>query len=113
MKFGAGQTMGGFGLQGAQMVGAFGAQSAAQQAQAQQAIGQMYSGMHQFASGLFNSAQATALQMELAGNQVGAQLVQQMPLGPVSIAEMLARAVTGMGVERQDVASDRFRGMLA
>lgn len=113
MQFGAGQTMGGLGLQGAQLVGGLGAQSAANQLQAQQAIGQMYSAMHQFSSGLMNSAQATALQMELAGNQVGAQLVQQMPLGPVSIAEMLARAVTGMGVERGDVASDRFMGMLA
>ena len=45
-------------------------------------------------------AQASALQHMLQGNQLAANLVTQMPLGPMSFAETIARMVQAADVRR-------------
>jgi hypothetical protein len=99
--------------QTAQGMGALGLQSAAMQQQAQEQIGQWYSGMHQFSQSALQSAMATALDMEMRGNALGAQLVQSFPLGPVSIAEMLTRQVMALEADRSAQVDPRIMALFA
>lgn len=94
MQSAAGAQLGQFGIGIGQAMGQLGMQSAAMKQQAEEQIGQFYNSMAQFNSGLVQSAQATALQYMLSGNQLAANLVNAMPLGPMSVFETLTRMVS-------------------
>lgn len=95
----AGQ-MGQFGIGVGQAIGQLGLQGAAMRQQAEEQIGNFYNNMAQFNSSLLQSAQSNALQYTLNGNQLAASLINQMPLGPMSIFETLARMVSAADVRR-------------
>ena len=56
--------------------------------------------MLQFNSSMLNSAQSNALQHTINGNQLAANIINQMPLGQMSIFETLSRMVTAGGYNR-------------
>ena len=99
--------------QTAQGMGALGLQASAMQQQAQEQMGQWYSNMFQFNQSALQSAMATALDMEMRGNALGAQLVQSFPLGPVSMAEMLARQVMSLEADRSQRVDPRIMALFA
>jgi len=75
-------------------------------------IGNLYSSMNQFGMGLMQSAMATAFQNQLQGNMAMASIIQQAPLGPVSLAEMLARMTQAGGYRPGDVASPYLMNLI-
>lgn len=90
----AGAQLGQFGIGIGQSMGQLGLQSAAMKQQAEEQIGNFYNNMAQFNSSLVQSAQANALQYVLNGNQLAANMINQMPLGPMSVFETLTRMVS-------------------
>lgn len=99
--------------QTAQGMGALGLQASAMNQQAQQQMGQLYGNMFQFNQSMLQSAMASALDMEMRGNALGAQLVQMMPMGPMSIAEMLVRQVTSLEADRSARVDPRIMSLFA
>jgi hypothetical protein len=99
--------------QTAQAMGGLGLQASAMDQQAQQQMGQLYGNMFQFNQSLLQSAMSTALDMEMRGNALGAQLVQMMPMGPMSIAEMLVRQVTSLEADRSARVDPRIMSLFA
>jgi hypothetical protein len=86
-------------------MGQLGMQSAQMQQQAEEQIGNFYNNMAQFNSSLLQSAEANALQHTLNGNQLAANLVSQMPFGPISIFETLTRMVSSGDYRRNQQVS--------
>lgn len=100
MQSSGGLQLGSMGIGMGQAMGALGAGVAAHKQQNEQQITNFYNNMHQFSSSLVQGAQASALQHMLQGNQLAANLVTQMPLGPMSFAETIARMVQAADVRR-------------
>lgn len=96
----AGGQLGQFGIGVGQMLGQLGTQTAAMRQQAEEQIGQFYNNMAQFNSSLMQSAQASALQYVLNGNQLASQVIQNAPFGPVSLFGMFANMARSVGAER-------------
>jgi hypothetical protein len=105
MQSSGGLQLGSMGIGMGQAMGALGAGVAAHKQQNEQQITNFYNNMHQFSSSLVQGAQASALQHMLQGNQLAANLINQMPLGPVSFAETLARMTQAADVRRSDTVS--------
>ena len=105
MQSSGGLQLGSMGIGMGQAMGALGAGVAAHKQQNEQQITNFYNNMHQFSSSLVQGAQASALQHMLQGNQLAANLINQMPLGPVSFAETLARMAQAADVRRSDTVS--------
>jgi hypothetical protein len=105
MQSSGGLQLGSMGIGMGQAMGALGAGVAAHKQQNEQQITNFYNNMHQFSSSLIQGAQASALQHMLQGNQLAANLINQMPLGPVSFAETLARMTQAADVRRSDTVS--------
>jgi GH24 family phage-related lysozyme (muramidase) len=105
MQSAAGSQLGQFGIGIGQTMGQLGMQTAQMQQQAEEQIGNFYNNMAQFNSSLMQSAQANALQHTLNGNQLAANLVSQMPFGPMSIFETLTRMVTSGDYRRNQQVS--------
>ena len=100
-----GLQLGSMGIGMGQAMGALGAGVAAHKQQNEQQITNFYNNMHQFSSSLVQGAQASALQHMLQGNQLAANLIGQMPLGPMSFAETIARMVQATDERRGNVVS--------
>lgn len=96
----AGMQLGQFGIGVGQTLGQLGAQQAALSQQMEQQIGSFYTNMSQFNSSLIQGAQANALQYMLNGNQLAANIIQQQPLGPLSIFDTLLRMVGAVDERR-------------
>lgn len=105
MQSSGGLQLGSMGIGMGQALGSLGAGVAAHKQQNEQQITNFYNNMHQFSSSMVQSAQANALQHMLQGNQLAANLINQMPLGPVSFAETLARMAQAADVRRSDTVS--------
>ena len=105
MQASAGAQLGQFGIGIGQAMGQLGMQSAQMQQQAEEQIGNFYNNMAQFNSSLLQSAEANALQHTLNGNQLAANLVSQMPFGPISIFETLTRMVSSGDYRRNQQVS--------
>ena len=105
MQSSGGLQLGGMGIGMGQALGSLGAGVAAHKQQNEQQITNFYNNMHQFSSSMVQSAQANALQHMLQGNQLAANLIAQMPLGPMSIAETIARMVQSADVRRSGTVS--------
>lgn len=100
MKASAGAQLGQFSIGIGQSLGQLGLQTAAMKQQTEEQIGGFYNNMLQFNSSLMQSAQANALQHTINGNQLAANIINQMPLGQMSIFETLSRMVTAGGYNR-------------
>lgn len=100
MQSSGGLQLGSMGIGMGQAMGSLGAAVAGHKQQNEQQITNFYNNMHQFSSSLVQGAQASALQHMLQGNQLAANLVTQMPLGPMSFAETIARMVQAADVRR-------------
>lgn len=96
----AGTQLGQFGIGVGQTLGQLGGQQAALTQQMEQQIGSFYTNMAQFNSSLLQGAQANALQYVLNGNQLAANIIQQQPLGPLSIFDTLVRMVGAVDERR-------------
>ena len=105
MQSTGGLQLGGMGIGMGQALGSLGAGVAAHKQQNEQQITNFYNNMHQFSSSMVQSAQANALQHMLQGNQLAANLINQMPLGPMSIAETIARMVQAADERRSNTVS--------
>ena len=105
MQSSGGLQLGGMGIGMGQALGSLGAGVAAHKQQNEQQITNFYNNMHQFSSSMVQSAQANALQHMLQGNQLAANLIAQMPLGPMSIAETIARMAQSADVRRSGTVS--------
>ena len=105
MQSSGGLQLGSMGIGMGQAMGSLGAAVAGHKQQNEQQITNFYNNMHQFSSSLVQGAQASALQHMLQGNQLAANLINQMPLGPVSFAETLARMTQAADVRRSDTVS--------
>ena len=105
MQSSGGLQLGSMGIGMGQAMGALGAGVAAHKQQNEQQITNFYNNMHQFSSSLVQGAQASALQHMLQGNQLAANLINQMPLGPMSIAETIARMVQAVDERRSNTVS--------
>jgi hypothetical protein len=105
MQSSGGLQLGSMGIGMGQAMGALGAGVAAHKQQNEQQITNFYNNMHQFSSSLVQGAQASALQHMLQGNQLAANLIGQMPLGPMSFAETIARMVQATDERRGNVVS--------
>ena len=105
MQSSGGLQLGSMGIGMGQAMGALGAGVAAHKQQNEQQITNFYNNMHQFSSSLVQGAQASALQHMLQGNQLASNLISQMPLGPISFAETIARMVQAADVRRGDTVS--------
>ena len=105
MQSSGGLQLGSMGIGMGQAMGSLGAGVAAHKQQNEQQITNFYNNMHQFSSSLVQGAQASALQHMLQGNQLAANLINQMPLGPISFAETIARMVQAADVRRSDTVS--------
>jgi hypothetical protein len=68
--------------------------------------------MNQFSMSMLQSAMASSFQNQLQGNMAMASIIQQMPLGPVSLAEMLARMAQAGGGRVGDVADPYLMNLL-
>lgn len=99
--------------QTAQAMGGLGLQASAMNQQTQQQQAQLYGNMFQFNQSVLQSAMASALDMEMRGNALGAQLVQMMPMGPMSIAEMLVRQVTALEADRSQRVDPRIMSLFS
>jgi ribosomal protein L22 len=111
MQSAAGAQLGQFGIGVGQSMGQLGMQSAQMQQQAAEQIGNFYNNMAQFNSSLLQSAEANALQHTLNGNQLAASLINQMPLGPMSIFETLTRMVSSGDFRRNQQVSPQMAGL--
>lgn len=111
MQASAGAQLGQFGIGIGQSMGQLGMQSAQMQQQAEEQIGNFYNNMAQFNSSLLQSAEANALQHTLNGNQLAANLVSQMPFGPISIFETLTRMVSSGDFRRNQQVSPQMAGL--
>jgi ribosomal protein L22 len=111
MQSAAGAQLGQFGIGIGQSMGQLGMQSAQMQQQAAEQIGNFYNNMAQFNSSLLQSAEANALQHTLNGNQLAASLINQMPLGPISIFETLTRMVSSGDFRRNQQVSPQMAGL--
>jgi hypothetical protein len=100
MQASAGAQLGQLGVGVGQAIGQLGLQGSAMRQQAEEQIGNFYNNMAQFNSSLLQSAQANALQYTLNGNQLAANLINAMPMGPMSIFETLTRMVSAADVRR-------------
>ncbi len=100
MQASAGAQLGQFGIGVGQTMGQLGMQTAAMRQQAEEQIGSFYNNMLQFNSSMMQSAQANALQHTLNGNQLAASIINQMPLGQMSIFETLSRMVSAGNFNR-------------
>ena len=105
MQSSGGLQLGSMGIGMGQAMGALGAGVAAHKQQNEQQITNFYNNMHQFSSSLVQGAQASALQHMLQGNQLAANLINQMPLGPMSFAETIARMVQAADERRSNTVS--------
>lgn len=105
MQSSGGLQLGSMGIGMGQAMGALGAGVAAHKQQNEQQITNFYNNMHQFSSSMVQSAQANALQHMLQGNQLAANLINQMPLGPMSLAETIARMVQSADERRSNTVS--------
>lgn len=105
MQSSGGLQLGSMGIGMGQAMGSLGAGVAAHKQQNEQQITNFYNNMHQFSSSMVQSAQANALQHMLQGNQLAANLINQMPLGPMSIAETIARMVQSADERRSNTVS--------
>jgi len=105
MQSSGGLQLGSMGIGMGQAMGALGAGVAAHKQQNEQQITNFYNNMHQFSSSLVQGAQASALQHMLQGNQLAANLIGQMPLGPMSFAETIARMVQATDERRGNAVS--------
>ena len=105
MQSSGGLQLGGMGIGMGQALGSLGAGVAAHKQQNEQQITNFYNNMHQFSSSMVQSAQANALQHMLQGNQLAANLIAQMPLGPMSLAETIARMVQSADERRSNTVS--------
>jgi hypothetical protein len=105
MQSSGGLQLGSMGIGMGQAMGALGAGVAAHKQQNEQQITNFYNNMHQFSSSLVQGAQASALQHMLQGNQLAANLIGQMPLGPMSFAETIARMVQATDERRGNPVS--------
>jgi hypothetical protein len=105
MQSSGGLQLGSMGIGMGQAMGALGAGVAAHKQQNEQQITNFYNNMHQFSSSLVQGAQASALQHMLQGNQLAANLIGQMPLGPMSFAETIARMVQAADERRSNTVS--------
>lgn len=105
MQSSTGAQLGQFGIGIGQTLGQLGLQVSAQKQQAEEQIGSFYNNMAQFNSSMIQSAQANALQYVLNGNQAAANLINAMPLGPMSIFETLTRMVSAGDFRRNQQVS--------
>jgi hypothetical protein len=96
----AGQTLGQFGIGIGQMTGQLGAQQAAMKQQNEQAIAGFYSNMAQFNQNQIQTAQNTALQYMLNGNQLASNIIQNAPFGPISLFGTFANMIRSVDADR-------------
>ncbi len=96
----AGQTLGQFGIGIGQMTGQLGAQQAAMKQQNEQAIAGFYSNMAQFNQAQIQTAQNTALQYMLNGNQLASNIIQNAPFGPISLFGTFANMIRSVDADR-------------
>jgi hypothetical protein len=111
MKASAGAQLGQFSIGIGQSLGQLGLQTAAMKQQTEEQIGGFYNNMLQFNSSLMQSAQANALQHTINGNQLAANIINQMPLGQMSIFETLSRMVTAGGYNRNQKIDPQMGNM--
>lgn len=67
--------------------------------------------MSQFNSQLVNASQASALQYVMNGLQMGAQLINAMPLGPLSVFTPMAQAITAGDLNRNRPMNPQMMGL--
>jgi hypothetical protein len=108
MQASAGAQLGQFGIGVGQTMGQLGLQTAAMRQQSEEQIGSFYNNMLQFNSSMMQSAQANALQHTLNGNQLAASIINQMPLGQMSIFETLSRMVSAGNFNRDKPVSPQM-----
>jgi hypothetical protein len=111
MKASAGAQLGQFSIGIGQSLGQLGLQTAAMKQQTEEQIGGFYNNMLQFNSSMMQSAQANALQHTINGNQLAANIINQMPLGQMSIFETLSRMVTAGGYNRNQKIDPQMGNM--
>lgn len=107
----AGGTLGQLGVGAGQAIGSLGMQNAAQKQQIEEQIGSFYNNMSQFNSQLVNASQASALQYVMNGLQMGAQLINAMPLGPLSVFTPMAQAITAGDLNRNRPMNPQMMGL--
>ena len=107
----AGSTLGQLGVAGGQAIGSLGLQNAAQKQQIEAQIGSFYNNMAQFNSQLVNASQSSALQYVMNGLQMGAQLINAMPLGPLSVFTPMAQAITAGDLNRNRPMNNTTMGL--
>jgi len=112
MQSAAGAQLGQFGIGIGQTMGQLGLQTAGMRQQAEEQIGNFYNNMLQFNSSLMQGAQANALQHTLNGNQLAASIINQMPLGQMSIFETLARMVSAGDYNRRKPVDPQMGALL-
>jgi hypothetical protein len=112
MQASAGAQLGQFGIGVGQTMGQLGLQTAAMRQQAEEQIGGFYNNMLQFNSSMMQSAQANALQHTLNGNQLAASIINQMPMGQMSIFETISRMVTAGGYNRNQQINPQMGNLL-
>jgi hypothetical protein len=107
----AGGTLGQLGVGVGQAIGSLGMQNAAQKQQIETQIGSFYNNMAQFNSQLVNASQSSALQYVINGLQMGAQLINAMPLGPLSVFTPMAQAITAGDLNRNRPMDNTTMGL--
>lgn len=108
----AGTTLGNLQLQAGSAMGSLATARTGMGVEMESNIGNLYNSMNQFSMSMLQSAMASSFQNQLQGNMAMASIIQQMPLGPVSLAEMLARMAQAGGGRVGDVADPYLMNLL-
>jgi hypothetical protein len=109
MKMNMGSTMGGLGLQAANIDSSTGMQAAGMNLQAAQAGYQLMNAQSQFAASLTQSAMAQAMQAALSGNMAGAQLRMQIG-SPLNMADTILAMMNAQGARPGTQMTSAFGG---
>jgi hypothetical protein len=107
----AGATIGGLQAQAGGAMGGLAMSRTGMGLEMESNIANMFSNFNQFSGSLMQSAYASAFQNQLQGNLAMAQILQQAPLGPVSLAEMIARQVQAVGARPGDMPGNYFMNL--
>ena len=112
MQLSMGSTLGGLAMQGAGLSSGAGLQAAGMGLQAAQAGYQLMNAQSQFAGSLAQSAMAQAIQANLSGNAMGAQLAMQMPMGAPNLADTILAMMNAQGMRPGTETTGPFAGRL-
>jgi hypothetical protein len=106
-------ALAGLKMQGAGLTSGVGMQAAGMGMQAAQAGYQLMNAQSQFASSLAQSAMAQAINANLSGNTVGAQIAMNMPLGAPNIADTILAMMNAQGMRPGTETTGLFAGRIA